>query len=237
MAKGDAIAFSPDSKKLAVAHGRVIRQWDVATGQEIGPAPYSETIHALAVAKDARWVAACSSKQVQVWDATGQVVLHVTAWPDADKQQVALTAVALSADGHRLAVGGSDGGVMLFHVATGKRLSQLRFHDAPLTSLRFRADDKQLVSADSKNQMALWNAVSGEQIGKFALPPRGDADTPKWMSSGPGAWHELLGSSRSLSLPSELWARPDCGWRTTGHVVPKSHRPSGSWTRPRRRSL
>lgn len=200
--EGDTIAFSPDSKKLAVAHGRVIRQWDVATGQEIGPTPYSETIHALAVARDARWVAACSSRQVQVWDAAGLVALRVAAWPDADKQQVALTAVALSADGERLAVGGSDGVVALYHIPTGKRLSQLRFHNAPVTSLVFVADGSKLVSADIKNQTALWNAVSGEQIRKYTVPLRADNGTPKWMKTGPEAWHELFESSYFFSARS-----------------------------------
>ena len=194
--EGEPIAFSPDSKRLAVAHGRAIRQWDVATGQEIGPTPYLGTIHALAVAKDARWIATCSSKQVQVWDAaTGKVVLDTAAWPDADKQPVALTAVALSDDGQRLAVGGSDGGVALWHVPTGKRLRLLRFHNAPLTSLVFRADGTQLMSADSKYQAAVWNAVSGAQIRKFALPPRGNNGTPKWMETGSKAWHQLFESS------------------------------------------
>ena len=193
--EGDIIAFSPDSKRVAVAHGRAIRQWDVATGQEIGPAPNLETIHAVAVAKDARWIAACSSKRVRVWDAVaGKAMLETAAWLDADNKQVALTAVALSADGQRLAVG-SDGRVVLLHVRTGKRLSLLRFHDAPLTSLVFRADGSQLVSADIGNQTALWNAVSGEQIRKFALRPRGVKGTSMWMKTGHGAWHQDFESS------------------------------------------
>jgi WD40 repeat protein len=193
---GGPIAISPDSKRLAVAHGRAIRQWDVATGKEIGPTPYLETIHAVAVAEEARWVATCSSQQVQVWDAgTGQIVLRAPAWTDADKQQVALTAVALSADGQRLAVGGSDGIVALFHVPTGKRLSQLRYLDAPLTSLLFLAGGSKLLSADIKYQTALWDAVSGEQIRRFVLPSTAGTGAPKWMKTGREAWHDLFESS------------------------------------------
>jgi len=195
--EGDVFAFSADSKRVAVAHGRAIRQWDAETGQEIGPTPYLETVHALAVAKDAGWVATCSSKQVQIWDSgTGKVVLNVAAWPGIDKQPVALTALALSDDGQRLAVGGSDGSAVLLHVPTGKRLSQLRFHDAPLTSLVFRADGRELVSADVKCQVALWDAVSGRQIRTFAQPSRRDKGTPKTMKPGPEGWHELFESSR-----------------------------------------
>jgi WD40 repeat protein len=195
--EGDVFAFSADSKRVAVAHGRAIRQWDAETGQEIGPTPYLETVHSLAAAKDARWVATCSSNQVQVWDSgTGKVVLNVAAWPGADKQPVALTALALLDDGQRLAVGGSDGSEVLLHVPTGKRLSQLRFHDAPLTSLVFREDGRQLASADIKGQAALWDAVSGRQILTFAMPPVRDKGTPKRMKPEPKDWHELFESSQ-----------------------------------------
>jgi WD40 repeat protein len=198
--QGDAIAFSPDGKKLAVTHGRVIRQWDVATGQEIGPTPNLDTIHSVAAARDARWVAACSSRQVQLWDATGRVVLRVASWPDAERKQVALTAVALSADGRRLAVGGSDGAVEILSVPTGERLSQLRFHHAPVTSLVFVADGSELVTADLTHQAARWDAASGKQMHKYAVPPRADRGTPKGMDAGHEAWHELLGSAGSFSL-------------------------------------
>ena len=182
---------------MAVAHGRAIRQWDAETGQEIGPTPYLETIHSLAVARDARCVATCSSKQVQIWDsASGKVVLTTAAWPGADKKPVALTALALSDDGQRLAVGGSDGSAVLWHVPTGKRLSQLRFHDASLTSLVFREDGRQLVSADVKGQAAFWDAVSGEQIRTVAPPPGRDNGAPKGTKPRPEVWHELFESSR-----------------------------------------
>ena len=195
--EGDVFAFSADSKKVAVAHGRAIRQWDAETGREIGPTPYLETVHGLAAARDARWVATCSSKQVQVWDSgTGKVVLNVAAWPGADKQPVALTALALSDDGQRLAVGGSDGSAALYHVPTGQRLSHLRFHDAPLTSFVFREDGRQLASADLRGQAALWDAVSGRQIRTFAQPPGRDNEMPKTMKSRLKEWHELFESSR-----------------------------------------
>jgi WD40 repeat protein len=192
---GGPFAFSPDSKTVAVADGRTIRQWDVASGQEIGPTPYLEQIHAVAVAQHARLVAACSAKLVQLWDtAANKVVLRAEAWPDAAKQQVALTAVALAPDGRRLAVGASDGTVTLFDMQTGKRLGPIRFHEAAIASLVFLADGNTVVSADRASGACYWDAASGGLLRKAALPPPAKRKKHQHELDRPDQWHELLNS-------------------------------------------
>jgi WD40 repeat protein len=187
------IDFSSDSKTIAAAHGRTIRQWDVTTGKEVGPTPLLETIHAVAVANNARFVAACSSRQIRVWDAVrGKLTLSVPTWRNADKKDVALTAVALSPDGRRLAAGGTDGTVALFEVHAAKRLGRHRVHGAAVTSLMFLEDSSTLVSADIEFGVALWDAASGAHLRNVTLPLRTGKATPEWMGAGPDGWHELF---------------------------------------------
>jgi WD40 repeat protein len=187
------LAFSPDSKTLAVADRRAIRLWDLATGKEVGPAPNLGTIHSVAVADKAHMVAACTSRQIQVWDArSGKIALRIPAWLDTAKREVALTSVAISPDGHWLAAGGSDGGVTLFNALATDRPKHLRFHARPITSLVFSSDGKTLVSADMDFKVAVWDRATGVHAHKVGLPRRAGKGTFKWMKEGPDAWHELL---------------------------------------------
>jgi WD40 repeat protein len=196
---GGTCAFSPDSKTLAVAQRRTIRRFDATTGKEVGAAPYQHTIHALAVARQARLVAACSSKEIQVWDAvTEAMVLQVPAWQDTTGKEVALTAVALTGGGQRLAAGASDGTVVLLDIATGKRLGPLPCHDGAVTTLQFLADDATLVSGDLECRVALWDAATGVQVGKTSLPRRPLSGLARVQPGAP-YWHELLESPAFFS--------------------------------------
>jgi WD40 repeat protein len=189
---GGLFAFAPDSKTLAVAARRSIRQFDVATGQEIGPTPDRQTLHAVAVGRGGQRVAAVSSKEIQVWDvAAGTVILRAPAWPGPDKEPVALTTVALSPDGKRLAAGASDGTVTLFDVQTAKRVGPLRFHEAAVTSLLFLADGDTLVSADLQFGAAWWDAATGAAVAKSKVPGPTAAVSNRFPG-GASYWHDVL---------------------------------------------
>jgi WD40 repeat protein len=122
-------------------------------------------------------------------------VLRVPAWPDTNKKDVALTAVALSLDGRRLAAGASDGTLALFDVPTGKQRGPLRFHEAAITSLVFLADGNTLVSADMGCGAGLWDTASGALLRKLALPRLGDEKVQGWAKKEPDGWHALFDSS------------------------------------------
>jgi WD40 repeat protein len=195
-------AFSPDGKRVAVAARRTIRQFDLATGKEIGPTPYTQTVLALSVAKNSRWVASWSPERVQVWDArANQVVLEIKPWLSADKQDVSLTAAVLTADGRHLAVGGSDGTIALFDVPSARRLCWLRFHRGPVTSLVFLAEGKTLVSADLHAQVAFWDLASGDLLRNLEMAESDKKDRRWWFSEGHNSWHTLHNSEGSY----EYW--------------------------------
>jgi WD40 repeat protein len=135
---GDRLAFSPDGTRLALAAGHTVRQFEVATGKEIGPAPISLTLHSLSAARDGRWLVAGTLGHVDVWDGrANSLAFRVPPWSAVGKGEVSFTAAVLADDGSRLAVAASDGVVALFDVPSGKKLRQMTFHTAPVTSLAF----------------------------------------------------------------------------------------------------
>ncbi len=164
-------AFSRDGKRFAIAVGYTLRQFELATGKEIGPTPNFQALFGLSVSKDGAWVAALTLDQVQLWNTKDNAVaFQVTPWRGADNKDVALTCTALSADGRRLAAAGSDGVVVLFDVPSGKPVKHLRFHDTPVTGLVFLADKHILLSCDVNGNLAHWNMDSG-LLQKKQAPP------------------------------------------------------------------
>jgi WD40 repeat protein len=74
------------------------------------------------------------------------------------------TAVALSADGERLAASGADGSVRVCDVATGTELPALPKHPNPLNCLRFSPDGSQLATNFTRRAIKLWDARTGQLL-------------------------------------------------------------------------
>jgi len=53
--------------------------------------------------------------------------------------------------------------VYLYDVATGKEMSVLRGHSAPVTSLAYRPDDLQLATSSNDQTIRLWDPATGQQ--------------------------------------------------------------------------
>jgi eukaryotic-like serine/threonine-protein kinase len=73
-------------------------------------------------------------------------------------------AVALSADGHRLAAGSDDGLIRLSEVASGGDTGTNLSLPAAIGTLDFSPDDSRIVGMDMKGNARVWDSSSGEAV-------------------------------------------------------------------------
>jgi WD40 repeat protein len=159
-------AFSPDSKRLAVA-GTPARVIDVSTGETaltLGPTG-DDAVPAMAVAYDptGQYIATVAGgRNVTLWSAeTGALVGEVPSPGQMDGP------ITFNGAGDRLAVAADRADVELLSVPaleTIKRFSgETKNQYGTSSSLSFDADGKTLAqTAEGANQVALWNVRDGK---------------------------------------------------------------------------
>lgn len=158
-----ALAFSPDSTRLAVSGYGEVTIWDVASGalvRRIGGMP--ERIAAIAWHRKRNVIAVAGGAPSQ-W---GGVALIDAAAGFAtrylcDLGESALS-VAFSPDGSQLAVGGGDRTIRFFETKSGKQTRLLKQHADWVQSVAFSADGKLLVSASRDRTARIFDAATGE---------------------------------------------------------------------------
>jgi WD40 repeat protein len=127
-------------------------------------------------------------------------------------------AIALTADGQRLALGTADGEVSLWDTASGQRQRQWKAHAFRLRSLTFSPDGRTLATtAQESSGATLWDVASGRPV--HPEPGhRGRIRELKFLPDGrliSTAWdQELLRwdlatgrAEHLLTLPGNWWAR------------------------------
>ena len=85
----------------------------------------------------------------------------------------AMTSVALSPDGRRLAAGSQDKTVQVWDAETGKVLLSLEKHTGPVIAVVFSPDSKRLASASADKTVIVWDMDTGEAL----LTLKGHTDT------------------------------------------------------------
>jgi WD40 repeat protein len=187
----EAVAFSPDSTKLATAGGLrdgMVRLWDVHTGALCAvfgiklPAHFDVLAKSVTFSPDGTMLAAGLRKEIDDHGLGGVVVL----WDIALGQQLQKfegivsnrPVVAFTPDGKTLAI--TDKGVRLFEVSTGKERPALKREGAgAVVGLEISPDGKTLVAVeflaiptgrDLRQTVVLWDLATGRPAATFTLP-------------------------------------------------------------------
>ncbi len=172
-----AVAFSPDGKRLVTASADgTARLWDAASGEEgAPPLDAGEPLDAVAFSPVGDCVAAVSSLMTAVllWHPESGRVARL-------EHDDLVRSAAFSHDGKRLVTAAWDGSARIWEVsscaAAGGATLTLA-HDDPLESARFSPDGRRLATlsvADSACRAHLWDAATGQRIGRVAF---GDGGT------------------------------------------------------------
>jgi len=169
--KGDesrqfGIAFSPDSKTLALGSKITVRLFDVAEGKELRQFGHEVNAstdsfnndEALAFSPDGTHVVT-GGKVVRVWETA--TAKKIASFSEARKRA---NAVLFAADGKFIIASGGDRQIRFWDIATGKLQRDLTGHQDRVTCVAMSPDGKLVVTGGADRAVFLWDAVTGKLL-------------------------------------------------------------------------
>jgi WD40 repeat protein len=178
------VAFSPDSKKLATGcRDGGARLWDVKTGQLVGPVlkhrgPVRSAVFSR---KGRRLLTSSEDGTARLWEVStgepvGQPLMH------SDELRHALWARTVPPDGevrnalfmreeNYILTAGFEGTARLWRIANEQAFARILPHSGAVSAVAFSPNGKQVLTGteDSEKTLGearLWNAVTGDPLGK-----------------------------------------------------------------------
>lgn len=168
--------FSPDGRAVLVAtRGGQVRIWSPDTGQLLQTVSgHEDVVTALAMSSQSKTLYTTGlDGKFLVWPAQLPLQSSLYKLPIASGE---VWALALSPDGKTLAVGGKNGLVELWDLATLQRQRKLEGFGGTVDCLDFSADGKLLAAAGWREKSAVvWHVESGEVARKVTGADRMNA--------------------------------------------------------------
>jgi hypothetical protein len=181
----NALVFTPDSKKLVVGGNHELTIWDAATGKLVRRLfTRAERAHAMLFLPDGKLAVAGGRPgqegDVRIYDINAGKTQDFGGVPTADgvrdkavlvkellQTDDSILAIAVSADGKKLAAGGTDRLVRVWDLASGKLEHSIENHADWILGLAFTPDGKGLVSASRDKTAKVWDLANKESILTF----------------------------------------------------------------------
>ena len=180
----NALAFSPQAKLVAAAHGSAVELVDPVSQAVVKKLEgHRGAVNALVWSADGAMLFAASGEdviegEVRQWNvADGQVARTFKGHRDM------IYALALSPDGKTLATGSYDQKIKLWNVADGTERKTLNGHNGAVFALAFRPDGKLLASASADRTVKLWDVASGERRDTLSQPGK-EQFAVAWSADG-----------------------------------------------------
>ncbi|MEM9462894.1 MAG: SUMF1/EgtB/PvdO family nonheme iron enzyme [Myxococcota bacterium] len=153
-----AVALSPDGATLATGtvDDNAAHHWDIGTGRKIGSLRHDDAVADVCFSPRGHHLVTAS------WDLTAR------SW-DLDPTD-ALTlvppsrgvdAIAVSADGTRMATGNREGNALVWDARSGDHLATLQGHRLDLLAVAFSPDGSRLATASWDGTARVWDVDSG----------------------------------------------------------------------------
>jgi eukaryotic-like serine/threonine-protein kinase len=168
----------------------------------------------------------------QIWDATGEKLLHNLRVPG-----LFFSDMELSPDGRRLATSFksaaivryadgaqciySDHSARIWDVVTGKELLVLRGHTDRVVSVRFSPDGSQILTASWDKSARLWDASTGKQL-KVLKADNYSLASASFSANGSRVLTFCDGSTNESSAAVQDFLRQQ-GWKADAELDPPLH--------------
>jgi len=160
------MVFSPDGRMLATTcDDSYVRVWNLRTGDLLHRL---ETLNgteltALAFDDSGRILAYADIMTVVLWDMFTQGRIDEYELPPGD-EQASITDMAISRDNTTLAVGYTDGEVIVWDRLAGEAISAIRHGDNIINAVCISPDGSWIVSAGNDDIVRLWHCRSGREV-------------------------------------------------------------------------
>jgi len=153
--------FSPDSKRILTGSAdQTARLWDLTTGKELYKLTgHHDRVAGVAYTPDGKMLLTSSSDgTTRLWDAaTGQAIRIFTGYTGA-----------ISPDGRSIVTVEESGVVRILNLQTKQEILQFTHdHASGLSSLRFSADGKSILTGSLDGTAALWDPVNGKALQRY----------------------------------------------------------------------
>ncbi len=138
------VAFSRDDRRLAAAGGRIVRVWDLRTGNLLFALEHPAPVHDPVFNADGRLLAAAAGNDAYLWDERGRRVALLQGHGGKVRSP------QFSPDGLRALTAGDDRKARVWDVASGRSVFTVE-QKGEITSACFSPDGRQLLVTDAQS--------------------------------------------------------------------------------------